>query len=132
MNSEVILYILVGFLLLVVLLVVPLLYQLWRTAEQFTVTLRTLNEKLPTILRNLEDITNNMSEATQNVNERVRELSLALQRVHAFVSSVQSVEQVVRSRVRFPLVRLIQNAMPLFKGAQAFCRAWNIDSKNQG
>jgi len=132
MNLEIFLYILLGFLLLMVIIVIPFLYQLWRTAEQLTVTLRTLNEKLPSILKNLDEITGSMNEATQNVNARITELSFAFQRAQAFFNTVQSVEQVMRSRIGFPFLRVVQNAMPLFKGAQAFCRTFLVSRKIQG
>jgi len=84
MNQETLLYVLVGFLVLAGILVLPLLYQLWRTAEQLTIALRTLNSRLPFILKNVEDITGNLNETTTNVNARVAEVSSALQRVHGF------------------------------------------------
>jgi len=131
MNLEILLYILLGFLLLMIILVIPFLYQLWLTVKQLTITLCNLNERLPAILKNLEEITGNMNEASQNVNARITELSVAFQRAHAFLNTVQSVEQVVRSRIGFPFLRVFQNALPLLKGSQAFCRTLNISRKNQ-
>jgi uncharacterized protein YoxC len=132
MNVEIFLYILLGFLLLIAVFVVPLLYQLWRTVEQFNVTLRTLNQRLPSILTNLEEITGNLNEATRNVNAHITELSSVLQRAYAFFNAVRGVEQVVRSKMRFSLLCLVKNALPLYKGAQAFLKGLNVSSKDQG
>ncbi len=132
MDVEVILYIVLGFLLLMVVLVVPFLYQLWRTVRELSVTLCSLNERLPSILKNVEELTENMNEASRNVNARVTELSFAFQRAHAFLNTVQGFEQILRSRVGFPLLRVFQNVLPLLKGTQAFCRTLGTGSKSQG
>ena len=131
MNLEILLYIVFGFLLLMFVLFVPFLYQLWRTVKELTITLCSLNERLPSILKNLEEITINMNEATRNVNAHISELSAVVKRVHAFFDTVQSIQQIVRAQIRFPALRLLQNVMPLFKGAQTFCRTLNISSKDQ-
>lgn len=131
MDVEVILYIVLGFLLLMVVLVVPFLYQLWRTVRELSVTLSSLNERLPSILKNIEELTGNMNEASRNVNARVTELSFAFQRAQAFLNTVQGFEQLLRSRVGFPLVRVLQNLMPLLKGTQAFCRTLGTGSKSR-
>jgi uncharacterized protein YoxC len=130
MNQEVTLYVLLGFLLLMVILVLPLLYQLWRTVEQLTITLRTLNSRLPSILKNLEEITGNLNETTTNVNARISELSLAFQRVHAFFGAFHGVEQVMRSQTKFPLLRLFKNTGPILKGVKTFFQVLNSSNKN--
>jgi hypothetical protein len=131
MNLEITLYILLGFLLLIVILVLPLLYQLWRTVEQLTITLRTLNSRLPSILKNVEEISGNLSETTTNVNARITELSRAFQRVHAFFSAFQGVDQVMQSQRRFPLLRLVKSAAPLAKGVKTFFQVLNAGHTNQ-
>jgi HAMP domain-containing protein len=120
MNQETLLYVLVGFLVLAGILVLPLLYQLWRTAEQLTIALRTLN---------VEDITGNLNETTTNVNARVAEVSSALQRVHGFLSSFQSVNHVVGSKQGKPL-RFLKNALPALKGVKTFFRVLNTSTRN--
>jgi len=132
MNSEIMLYVLIGFLLLMVLLILPLLYQLWRTAEQLTITLRSLNQRLPSILQNLEEITISVSEASRNANARITELSLAFQRVHAFLNTIHGVQQVMQSQIRFPVVRMCQNAVPLFKGVKTFLSVLKSKGGNPG
>jgi len=130
MNQETLLYVLLGFLVLAGILVLPLLYQLWRTAEQLTIALRTLNARLPFILKNVEDITGNLNETTTNVNARVAEVSSALQRVHGFLSSFQSVNHVVRSRQVKPLWLLKKNAGPVLQGVKTFFRVLNTSTRN--
>jgi len=132
MNQETILYVLLGFLLLLVILAVPLLIQLWRAAAQMAVALRTLNERLPLILRNLEEISGNVNGATRLVSARVDELSFAFQRINTMLNAVLNVEQIVRSKVSGPVPRLVHNAKPLAKGAYAFWRALNRNPGNQG
>jgi len=129
MNQETLLYVLVGFLVLAGILVLPLLYQLWRTAEQLTIALRTLNSRLPFILKNVEDITGNLNETTTNVNARVAEVSSPLQRVHGFLSSFQSVNHVVGSKQGKPL-RFLKNALPALKGVKTFFRVLNTSTRN--
>jgi len=128
MNHEITLYVLLGFLLLMVILVLPLLYQLWRTVEQLTITLRTLNSRLPSILKNLEEITGNLNETTTNVNARISELSLGFQRVQALFSGFHGVKQIVRSQRRVPLLR---NALPLVKGVKTFFQVLHPNRRNQ-
>lgn len=129
MNLDILLYLILGLLLFIFVLIVPFLYQLWQTAKELTIAFRSLNEKLPSILENVDQITASMNEASQNVNDRISELSVAFRRIHALFNNVQSIQQVVRSQIRFPALRLVHNALPLFKGAQAFCRTLHADSK---
>ncbi|OPY13264.1 MAG: hypothetical protein A4E66_00833 [Syntrophus sp. PtaB.Bin001] len=131
MNLEIFLYILLGFSILIIIFVLPLLYQLWRTVDQFNITLRTLNQRLPSILANMEEITGNLNEATRNVNTQINELSSAFQRAYALFNTIRSVEQAVQSRMRFSLSCLLRNALPLFKGAQAFIKGLTVSSKTQ-
>lgn len=132
MNSETILYVLLGFLILLVIMVVPLFFQLWRAIKQTTAALYTLNERLPTILRNLEEITTNVNGATRIVAVRVEELSFSLQRVNAMVNAVLNLEQVVRSKVRSPVPHLVKNVRPLFKGIYAFWKVLNKPGMTRG
>jgi uncharacterized protein YoxC len=129
MNLEIIRYILLGFLLLMVIMALPLLYKLWQTVEEINQTLRTLNARLPFILKNIEEIADNVNEATTNVNARISELSSAFQRVQALLGGFHGVKEAVRSQKRFTLLR---NALPLIKGVKTFFQVLNTSSRNQG
>ena len=60
MYLEIALVILIIILILLVIFCIPILIQIWRTSKDLTMTLQTLNQSLPAILKNLEEITTNI------------------------------------------------------------------------
>lgn len=80
MSLEVIFTVIAVAFLILVALAVPFLVQARRTARNMAVTLETLNQRLPGILKNVEEITANVNEATEAVNQQVGDLVLAIGR----------------------------------------------------
>ena len=105
----------VAFLVLVA-LAVPFLVQARRTARNMAVTLETLNQGLPGILKNLEEITANVNKAAYMVNRQVDDLALAIGRVRQVLDCLRP----ETGRV-FSTLRTITAAV---KGAGVFFEAF--------
>ena len=99
---------------------IPFLLQIWRTAKSMAVTLQLLNQHLPGIMENLEGITTNVNRTTKTVNRQVEELSMTLGRIQGAMAFLIGVEEVLRSRLRFPLARTVRTSAALFKAARVF------------
>ena len=110
--------------LLIVVLSIPFLLQIWRTAKNISITLHMLNESLPGILKNLEEITTNINKATRTVNEQVEGLSLIAKRVQSIFGIVMDVENVLRAGVGIPAFKTLRNAVAIFTGVKVFLKVF--------
>lgn len=117
--------------LLIVVLSVPFLLQIWRTAKGMAVTLHMLNESLPGILKNLEDITANINRATQTVNTRIEGLSHMVERVQNTVGVVLELEEIVRAQLSHPLVKTLINVAAVVKGIRVFLDVYRAPRREQ-
>ncbi|MBM4271435.1 MAG: DUF948 domain-containing protein [Deltaproteobacteria bacterium] len=117
--------------LLMVVLSVPFLLQIWRTAKSMATTLHMLNESLPGILKNLEDITSNINRATQVVNTRIEGLSHMVERVQNTVGVVLELEEVVRAHLGHPLVKMLINIAAVVKGIRVFLDVYRSPSREK-
>ena len=81
MSLEIIFTVIAVAFLVLVALAVPFLVQARKTARDIAVTLETLNQSLPGILKNLEEITENVNNAAYTINRQVGDLALAAGRV---------------------------------------------------
>ena len=104
MHAETILLILCIAVLVFVAFTIPVLLQLRRTIQHLDVTLTTLNQNLPQILKNVDYITENIRQSVHAVRATVEEtinrsLPSILENVDRLTSTVGKSVDMVRSRV---------------------------------
>ena len=108
-------------LLLLVLFCIPLLLKLWRAANDVTITLKVLNERLPAILKNMEDISANINQSTTAINEQVEKYAETSRRVQTLIQQmVSGAELLTPLAIRTPAFQKITEAIALVKGARVF------------
>lgn len=106
---------------LLILFCVPLLLKLWRAANDVTITLRVLNERLPVILKNMEEISANINQSTTSINDQVQKYTETSERVRTVMDQLASgMEWVSPLAMRSPAFQKITEAIALAKGARAF------------
>jgi uncharacterized protein YoxC len=104
MNWETSLFILCLAVAVLVVFTVPVLLQLRRTVRNFDVTITTLNQSLPQILKNVDYITENVRQSVHAVRATMEEtinrsLPSILENVDRLTSTVGKSVEMVRSRV---------------------------------
>ncbi len=107
--------------LVLVIFCIPVLMQLWRTTKDVAVTLETLNQSLPSILKNLEDITGNISAATSAVNQEVQNITVTIDRFQSVMKSiVDDIQSIAPAAMKLPVVQTVKNIAAIAKGIRAF------------
>jgi uncharacterized protein YoxC len=121
MDLEICLIILgIAFVLLVI-FCIPLLMQIWLASKNITVTLETLNQRLPAILKNLEEITTNINNSTAAVNREIQNVSNTVDRFHLVVDDiVDDIKNIAPLAGKFGFFQMIKNTMAIVKGVRAF------------
>ncbi len=104
MNWETSLFILCLAVVVLVAFMIPVLLQLKRTVQNLDVTVTTLNQNLPQILKNIDYITENIRQSVHAVRATVEEtinrsLPSILENVDRLTSTVGKSVEMVRSRV---------------------------------
>ena len=108
-------------LLLLVIFSIPILWKLWRAANDVTVTLQALNERLPAILKNMEDISANINDSTTAINGQVQKYSATAERFHVVIKEVAGgIETISPLILHSPLFQKISALMPVMKGVRVF------------
>ncbi len=104
-----------------IIICIPILWQVWRTVKNASVMLETLNKNLPAILKNLEDITTNINNSTTTINREIQALSNVMNKVYSiasyFIGDVRNLTPRVIKGSFFPL---INNALAIIKGIRVF------------
>ncbi len=130
MSVETGLLILVGIALILAIVCIPLIVKLWRTVHDLTVTLQTINQRLPDILKNLDEISSNVNQATTRVNSEVQKYAITADRFHSVVDQVVSGIEWVAPIVSKPTgLKKMTELIALGKGIHAFFRAWASGKK---
>ena len=121
MNTTNTLVIILGaaFLLLVFFLI-PVLLQLWRVTKGMTLTLQTLNQNLPMIMKNVEEITTSVNLTTTTVHRRIEELSSALNKIQGTLNLLVAVEEILRRGIHQSFARKVRTSGAIVKGLQVF------------
>ena len=108
-------------LLLLVVLSIPILLKLWRAANDVTVTLQALNERLPAILKNMEEISANINQSTTAINQSVQDYAVTVRRLHEVMGTVANGLEIFSPlALRMPLFRTVASVIPLVKGFSVF------------
>lgn len=107
--------------LLLILACIPILLKLWRAVSDVTVTLHTLNERLPAILKNMEEISANINASTTAINGEVQKYSVTADRIHVVMNEATAALELIAPIVcNSPLFRKIVELVPVFKGVAVF------------
>ena len=109
----------VAFLLVLVFLIL-VLWQMWRTAKNMATALEALNKNLPEILKNLQEITTNINHAADLIKHEAEEFTLLSRQLRAFLGRISDLEEILIQGVRLPLVETFKKARGLLRGAQVF------------
>lgn len=104
-----------------VIICIPILWQVWRTMKNATITLETINRSLPAILKNLEDITTNINNSTATVNREIQTISNVVDRFYSKTSYIiGDVLNLAPQVVKGSFFQLINNALAIIKGISVF------------
>lgn len=99
---------------------IPFFLQLWRVAKGMALTLQTLNQNLPVIMKNVEEITTNVNLTTTMVHRQVEDLSLTLQKIQGTINLIVGVEEILRKSVHLSFVRKVRTSAAVVKGIRVF------------
>lgn len=111
-------------LLLLVLFSIPILLKLWRAVSDVTVTLQTLNERLPAILKNMEEISANVNHSMTAINDQVQKYADMSQRVQLVMNEVVGgLEAISPLVLQSPFFRKMTNLIAVVKGVKVF---WDV------
>lgn len=114
MMTGVALLILVGF-------CIPVLIKVWRALRDVSITLETLNARLPGILKNLEEISGNINASTTAINQEVQKYADTAAKVHAAIDHVATgIQWLSPVVVRMPVLRKLTELVALVKGVRVF------------
>ncbi|MCL2669456.1 MAG: DUF948 domain-containing protein [Syntrophaceae bacterium] len=118
--SSVAVIVLIAALVLLVVVMIPCVIQIWRSAKEAARTLALLNKRLPGIMGDLEEITAQTKGAALTVGRRVEELSLALERVRGIVAFMGGLETLLRIGFRGPAESSRRGSRAIIRGVSAF------------
>jgi uncharacterized protein YoxC len=121
MNLEISLVILVIIFILLVIFCIPILLQIWRTSKDLTVTLQTLNQSLPMILKNIEEITTNVNSSTAILNRTIQNFSNTADRSQLIVSDIiDYIQCIAPIAMKLPIFQSMRNIAAVIKGIRVF------------
>jgi uncharacterized protein YoxC len=121
MNLEIYLLILVIIFILLVIFCIPILLQIWRTSKDLTMTLQTLNQSLPIILKNLEEITTNINNSTAAVNRRIQNFSNTVDRSQLIIDDIiDNIQCFAPITMKLPIFQTIKKVAAVIKGIRVF------------
>jgi uncharacterized protein YoxC len=107
--------------LVLVIFCIPVLTQLWRATKDVAVTLETLNQNLPMILKNLEEITANINSSTSAVNQEVQNITGTIDRFQLVIKDiVDDIQSITPKVANFPVFQAAKNVVAVAKGIRVF------------
>jgi uncharacterized protein YoxC len=107
--------------LVLVVFCIPILVSLWRTTKDLAVTLETLNQSLPEILKNLEDISANINNSTTAVNREVQNFSATIGRFQLVIKDiVDDIQDIAPIAMKSSVFQSLKNVVAVAKGIRAF------------
>ena len=121
MYLEIALVILIIILILLVIFCIPILLQIWRTSKDLAMTLQTLNQSLPTILKNMEEITTNINSSTAALNRRIQNFSNTADRAQLIISDIiDNIQCFAPIAMKLPIFQTIKKVAAVVKGIRVF------------
>jgi hypothetical protein len=84
-------------------------------------TLQTLNQSLPAILKNLEEITTNINNSTTAVNRRIQNFSNTADRSQLIINDIiDNIQCFAPIAMKLPILQTIKNVVAVVKGIRVF------------
>ncbi|PKN53095.1 MAG: hypothetical protein CVU55_03910 [Deltaproteobacteria bacterium HGW-Deltaproteobacteria-13] len=121
MYLEIALSILVSILIVLVIFCIPILLQIWRTAKDVSVTVQTLNQSLPLILKNLEEITANVNSSTTVINQKIQNFTNSSNRSRLLISDIlNNIQYLAPIALKLPIFQIIGKVIAIAKGIRVF------------
>jgi len=137
MNLETFLLIIVVVFIVLVIICLPIAWQVWHIVKNTSITLKVLNESFPAILKNIEEMTGNINNSTTTINNEIQILSNGLNRFYSATSSIMGDVRSLRfspQAVKGSFLYLINNALAIIKGVRVFLEVFQgknrYDSKD--
>jgi uncharacterized protein YoxC len=110
----------VAFFLLII-FCIPVMLEIRQAAKNVTVTLETLNQRLPSILKNIEEITTNINSSTSAVNREVQNFTYAAERFNLVVkNAVDDLQDIAPVVLQSPAFQTAKKVLAVVKGIGVF------------
>ena len=107
--------------LLLVVFCIPVLLKLWRVANDVTVSLRVLNQRLPVILQNMEEISTRINDSITAINGQIQQYADVSQRAHVVVNDVVTgVELFSPLALKSSVFQNVMGLIAIAKGVRVF------------
>jgi hypothetical protein len=121
MSLQTALLILVSILIVLVIFCIPILLQIWRTSKDLEITLQTLNQGLPLILKNLEEITTNVNNSTAVINQKIQNFTNTSNKSKLLMNELMNnIQYIAPLALKLPIFRIIGNVVAVAKGIRVF------------
>ena len=100
---------------------IPVLIQIWRTSKDLTMTLQTLNQSLPAILKNMEEIIINVNSSTAILNRGIQNFSNTADRSQLIISDIiDNIQCFAPIAMKLPIFQTIKKVAAVIKGIRVF------------
>jgi len=121
MHLETVLLILVIILILLIIFCIPVLLQIWRVSKDLRITLQTLNQSLPVILKNMEEISVNVNNSTAAINKRVQNFTDSAGRSGLIINDlIDNIQYFTPLAMKLPVFSSLRNIIAIVKGIRVF------------
>jgi hypothetical protein len=118
---EIALLILVIILIALVIFCIPVILQIWRISKNLYITVQTLNQSLPLILKNLEEITTNVNSSSTLINKKIQSFAGASNRSSLLLSDIiNNMQYFAPIALKLPIFRIIGYLVAVAKGMRVF------------
>jgi len=106
---------------LLIIFCIPILLEIRQAAKDITVTLETLNQRLPSILKNIEEITTNINSSTAAVDREVQNFTYTAERLNLVVKNVvDDLQDIAPVVIKSPVFQTVKNVFAVVKGIRVF------------
>ena len=121
---EIGLLILVIILILLIIFCIPILLQIWRVSKDLTITLQTINQNLPTIMKNMEEITANVNNSMSLMNKKIQSFSDTTNRSGMVLNDIiDNIQYFAPLAMKLPVFSSFKNIFAVLKGISVFMDA---------
>lgn len=121
MNLQIALFILVIILIILIIFCIPVIWQIYRVSKDLSVTLQTLNQSLPLIMKNMEEITTNVNSSTDLINKKIQNFASSSNRTGLLMSDIfNNIQYLAPLALKLPIFRIIKKAVAVAKGLRVF------------
>ena len=117
--------------LVFIILSIPVLLQVRRTAKSMARTLHMLNYSLPAILMNLEETTAHLNQTARTVDERVKTLSVVFGHFQALLGIGSGDETDASDEEGFSLIKILKIAPGILTGMKIISNIFSLFAKKK-